>query len=447
MVMLRRRSWLSPASNDLVDSTAGLVASAQTTRQGATSIADKLDRLVAESRRVHELEGINLNPASNVMNPRAEAMLSAGLGTRASLGHPGDKYEMGLEAIERIEIIAAELTAQVFDAPYVELRVGSGALANLYVFMATCRPGDTIIAPPPEIGGHVTHHAAGAAGLYGVRTVPAPVDADGYTVNIDALRTLAHAERPKLITIGGSLNLFPHPVADVRAIADEVGAIVMFDAAHQSGMIAGRVWPNPLLLGAHVMTMSTYKSLGGPPGGLLAIADAGLAERIDAIAYPGLTANFDVGKTAALAIGLLDWKVYGADYAVAMQATARALADALVAKGLPVFARERGCTMSHQLAVEAADWGGGQAAAKRMRSANLLACGIGLPRLLVGDVDGDVNGLRLGVPEIVRRGMGPSDMPELASLIARSLADDGGSAAADVAAFSARFGGPLKHVL
>ena len=425
------------------------MADLPTTAAGAATVAGELDRLVAESRRVHDVDGINLNPASNVMNPRAEAMLSAGLGTRASLGHPGDKYEMGLEAIERIEIIAAELVAEVFDAPYVELRVGSGALANLYVFVATCRPGDTIIAPPAEIGGHVTHHGAGAAGLYGVRTVPAPVDADGYTVDIDALRTLAHAERPKLITIGGSLNLFPHPVADVRAIADEVGAMVMFDAAHQSGMIAGRAWPNPLALGAHVLTMSTYKSLGGPPGGLLAIADAELAERIDAIAYPGLTANFDVGKTAALAIGLLDWKVYGADYAAAMQATARALADALVAEGLPVFARERGCTTSHQLAVEAAGWGGGQAAAKRMRSANLLASGIGLPFALVPAVAGDVNGLRLGVPEIVRRGMGPSDMSELASLIARSFTDDGASSAAapDVAAFGARFLGPLRFTL
>jgi glycine hydroxymethyltransferase len=446
-VRLARRPWIPSSSDDLVASLASAVPDAST-RPGAAAIAGELTRLVRESRRVHDTEGINLNPASNVMNPRAEAMLAAGLGSRASLGHPGDKYETGLEAIERIEVIAAELAAEVFDAPYVELRVGSGALANLYVFMATCQPGDTIIAPPPEIGGHVTHHAAGAAGLYGVRTVPAPVDADGYTVDVDALRTLARAERPKLITIGGSLNLFPHPVAEVRAIADEVGALVMFDAAHQSGMIAGGAWPNPLANGAHVMTMSTYKSLGGPPGGLLAITDAGLAERIDAIAYPGLTANFDVGKTAALAIGLLDWRVHGSAYAAAMQATARALADALVAEGLPVFARERGSTTSHQLAVEAAGWGGGQAAAKQMRPANLLACGIGLPPpapTVAGD--GGVNGLRLGVPEIVRRGMGPREMAELATLIARSLRGDAAAVAPDVAALSARFAGPLHYVL
>jgi glycine hydroxymethyltransferase len=449
MVTLRSRSWLPPSSDALVGEAAAFVAStACTTPAGAAQVACELDRLVRESRRVHETDGINLNPASNVMNPRAEAMMAAGLGSRASLGHPGDKYEMGLEAIERIEIIAAELAAEVFDAPYVELRVGSGALANLYVFMATCRPGDTIIAPPAEIGGHVTHHRAGAAGLYGVRTVAAPVDAGGFTVDIDALRVLARAERPKLITIGGSLNLFPHPVAEVRAIADEVGALVMFDAAHQSGMIAGGAWPNPLANGAPVMTMSTYKSLGGPPGGMLAIADAGLAERIDAIAYPGLTANFDVGKTAALAVGLLDWRVHGVAYAAAMQATARALADALVAEGLPVFARDRGCTTSHQLAVEAAGWGGGQAAAKRMRPANLLACGIGLPaEARHVDGDGGVNGLRLGVPEIVRRGMGPADMAELAQLVARALTSaDATTVAGDVAACSRRFTG-VHHVL
>ena len=332
--MLQHRPWVPAPSEALVQSIAADTAAASL---GATAL--ELLRLVDENRRIHDEDGINLNPATNVMNPRAEALLAAGLGTRASLGYPGDKYEMGLQAIERIEVIAAELAAEVFDAPFAEIRVGSGALANLYVFMATCRAGDTIIAPPPSIGGHVTHHAAGAAGLYGLKTVPAPVQADGYTVDVDALRRLARDCRPKLITIGGSLNLFPHPVAEVRAIADEVGALLMFDAAHLSGMIAGRAWQNPLAEGAQVMTMSTYKSLGGPPGGLIVSNDAALFERIDAIAYPGLTANFDAGKTAALAIGLLDWKAHGPAYARAMQATARSLAGALAEAGLPVFAR------------------------------------------------------------------------------------------------------------
>src|SRR5690606_34263997 len=122
-----------------------------------------------------------------------------------------------------------------------------------------------------------------------------------YSVDVDGLARLAREVRPKLITLGGSLNLEPHPVAEARAIADEVGAVLMFDAAHLCGMIAGGAWENPLDQGAHLMTMSTYKSLGGPSGGLVVTNDAGLAERLDAIAFPGLTANFDAGRVAALA--------------------------------------------------------------------------------------------------------------------------------------------------
>ncbi len=105
---------------------------------------------------------------------------------------------------------------------------------------------------------------------------------------------MARRVRPAAITVGGSLTLSIHDVAGVRAVADDVGASVIFDAAHLSGLIAGRVWPNPLVAGADVMTMSTYKSLGGPPSGLLATNEPGLAERLDAIAFPGITANFDV---------------------------------------------------------------------------------------------------------------------------------------------------------
>lgn len=430
---LQRRAWVPAASEALVQSIAAQVAGSD-----VATLAQQLDTLVQENHTIHDVEGINLNPATNVMNPKAEAMMARGLGSRASLGYPGDKYEMGLEAIERIEVVAAELAAEVFGAQFAEVRVGSGALANLYVFMATCRAGDTIIAPPPSIGGHVTHHAQGAAGWFGLNTVAAPVHADGYTVDVDGLSRLAQQVRPRLITLGGSLNLFEHPVAEVRAIADAVGATLMFDAAHQSGVIAGKVWQQPLEQGAQVMTMSTYKSLGGPPGGLIVSNDAALMERIDAIAYPGLTANFDAGKVAALALGLLDWKAHGPAYAQAMQRTAQALARALDAAGLPVFAKARGFTRSHQLAVEAARWGGGQTAARRLRRANLLACGIGLP---VAELPGDNNGLRLGVPEIVRLGMDAPDMPELASLIVRALRQEPETVAADVSAFRARFQG------
>jgi glycine hydroxymethyltransferase len=423
MPALSRRDWVPAACEDLVQSIAATTAAAD-----AAALDAEIDRLVEQNRAIHERDCINLNPAGNAMNPRAEAMLAAGLGSRPSLGYPGDKYEMGLEAVERIEVIAAELAAETFGAKYAEIRVAAGSMANLYAFMATCAPGDSIIAPPASIGGHVTHHKDGAAGLFGLRIHAAPVDAANYTVDVGALRAQARELRPKLITIGGSLNLFPHPVRELRAVADEVGATLLFDGAHLAGLIAGGAWPNPLEEGAHLLTMSTYKSLGGPPSGLVVTRDAEIAKRLDAIAFPGLTANFDAAKAASLAISLLDWKVHGRAYAAAMVETARALAAALAAEGLPVFAADRGATRSHQFAVEAARFGGGQAMAKRLRRANILASGIGLP---IAPVDGDMNGLRLGTPEIVRWGFGTSDMSSVADFIARALASD---AAADALA-------------
>ncbi|MBF0280104.1 MAG: aminotransferase class I/II-fold pyridoxal phosphate-dependent enzyme [SAR324 cluster bacterium] len=416
MKSLAPRSWIPSSSEEFIQNYA---------QNHANSTEDELEKeinqLIRENRKIHDLECINLNPASNVMNPKAEKALSLGLGTRASLGYPGDKYEMGLEAIEKIEILAAKLTCEVFNAKFAEIRVASGAMANLYAFMTACKARDTIIVPSATIGGHVTHHAQGTAGLYGLKMHSAPVDPENYTYDIDALRIQAKTLSPKLITIGGSLNLFPHPIRDIRAIADEVGALVLFDAAHLSGMIAGKAWQQPLEEGAHMMTMSTYKSLGGPPSGLIVTNDADLAERIEKIAFPGLTANFDVAKSASLAISLLDWKSHGQKYAAQMAKTAKALAEALASRGLPVFAANKEFTNSHQFAVEAKQFGGGQEAAKLLRRGNILACGIGLP---IESLKNDLNGLRLGTPEIVRWGMKPEHMMDLASLIDRILNGD-----------------------
>ncbi|POF32098.1 serine hydroxymethyltransferase [Roseibium marinum] len=405
--------WLPSVAAARIDEITG-----RTQAMSSEQVALRIETLAQENRKIHERDCFNLNPATNVMNPRAEALLSSGLGSRPSLGYPGDKYEMGLEAIEEIEVIAAGLAAEVFRARYAEIRVPSGALANFYAFMATTKPGDVIIAPPASVGGHVTHHAPGCAGLYGLEIHEAPIDPDGYTIDLDGLRELALKVRPKLITIGMSLNLYPHPVAEIRAIADETGAKVLFDAAHQCGMIAGGVFSDPLNEGAHLMTMSTYKSLGGPAGGLIVTNDRDLSRKLDAIAFPGLTANFDVAKSAALAVTLLDWREHGTAYARMMAATARTLADALAAEGLPVFATRKGYTASHQLAVEAAAFGGGQTASKKLRKAGFLACGIGLP---IAPVAEDMNGLRIGTPELVRWGMREEHMAELARMIAEAL--------------------------
>ena len=122
------------------------------------SIEARLLHLIDDHERHMDRESIGLNAGTNVMNPRAAALLSRSLGNRPSLGYPGDKYEMGMQYAEEIEVMAEDLAKRLFNAPFAEIRVGSGALANLYSFMATARPGDSIMAFTGDMGGHVTHH-------------------------------------------------------------------------------------------------------------------------------------------------------------------------------------------------------------------------------------------------------------------------------------------------
>ena len=143
MPALARRPWPPAACEDYV-----MARAAETAAASSADIADRLDALAVENRLIHEAQCFNLNPATNVMNPRAEALLASGIGSRPSLGYPGLKYETGLEAIEEIEVVAAALACRVFDAGHAEIRVGSGSMANLYAFMATCAPGDAVIVPP-----------------------------------------------------------------------------------------------------------------------------------------------------------------------------------------------------------------------------------------------------------------------------------------------------------
>ena len=213
---------------------------------GTDELSDSIESLIVRNRDIHEVECINLNPATNVMNPRAEAAMAAGLGSRPSLGYAGAKYEMGLEAIEEIEVIAADLACRVFDCRFAEIRVGSGALANLYSFMATCRPGDSIIVPPATIGGHITHRPAGAAGLYGLDIHECPIDAARFTIDLDGLADLAEQRAAEVDHDGRQ----PQPAAPPRRTRfgrspTPSGAAVLFDAAHACGMFAGKCLAEP----------------------------------------------------------------------------------------------------------------------------------------------------------------------------------------------------------
>jgi glycine hydroxymethyltransferase len=405
--------------------------------------------LVEEHERRFSEQCLNLYAGTNVPNPRAARLLGSSIGSRPNLGSPGDTYNRGMDAGSEISVVVDTLLGSLFGAAFVETRVPSGSIANQYVYLATCVPGDHVIAFSDAAAGHVTHHAAGAAGLLGLITHDAAWD--DATMDVDLHRFAEQVEhlRPRLVIVAGSMCLFPYSVSAVRAIADRVGATVLYDAAHMGGLIAGGRFQAPLAEGAHVMTGSTYKSFGGPPSGMIVTNDASLAERLDAIAYPGFTANFDLAKTAALGLAAIDLHTYGREYADQCITNAQALADALRYEGVDVFAVPgradhadlRGrppFTVSQHVAVAAGEYGGGNAAAKVLEQSNILCSSIGLP---LAPIAGEANGLRLGTQELTRWGLREPEMTRVARLFADALLvrRDADRIAADVADMKAEF--------
>ena len=364
-------------------------------------------------------QSIVLYAGTNVINPKAARMLSSSIGSRSSLGYPGAKYNKGMEHADQLEIMLMSLMRKLFKARYVEYRVPSGSVANLYAYMATTSPGDKIMAFSDQAAGHVTHHAEGAAGLYGLEVNDVPFDYSKMDINPDVLMEKAKEVRPKLIIVAGSMCLFPYSVRAVRKAADEVGAWVLYDAAHMGGMIAGGEFQQPLQEGADLMTGSTYKSFGAPPSGMVLTNSAELGERLDKIAFPGLTANFDLSRTSAMIIAVMDLLAHGKEYARMCIDNAKALAESLHDGGCEVFkVGGKGFTNSQHVAVPAAKYGGGDAAANLLEKANLLTSGIELP---LPPVKGDFNAMRLGTQEITRWGMRPDDMKTVADLFCRTL--------------------------
>jgi glycine hydroxymethyltransferase len=405
------RPWLETSELSRIDELMQAYGNTEPTRVPAL-----VAQFVRQSELLNDRNCVNLYAGTNIMDPQARLLTENTIGSRPSLGQPGNKYEMGLEHAEALEVFCLALARRVFHCSYVEFRVFSGSMANLYAYMTLAKPGDTMLALPEHAGGHATHRPYGAAGLYGLRIVDIPWSDVNMTVDLDRLADVVKRERPRIILVGGSLMLLPFPLQQMRTIADTVGAHVVYDAAHVSGLIAGNTFQQPLQEGAHLMTLSTYKSLGGPAGGLLLTNGAAIAEQLERVAYPGLTANFDLGRIAALAVTLAGSLQYGAAYAQAMCANAQALAQALASEGLAVVGATYGFTRSHHVALAAQDFGGGTHAARQLEECLILASGIDIPGPLVA---GDYRALRLGTQEVTRWGMQPQHMP----LIARAIAD------------------------
>ena len=403
-------------------------------------LADRVRALADEHEAWVDGACLTFYAGTNAMSPAARAMLASSMATRPSMGHPGDKYQPGVRFLEQVETLAVDACRRLFRARFAEVRLPSGSSANLSVFMALTRAGDRILALPEWAGGHPTHREEGMAGLHGLHIRDVPFDPARMQIDLEGLRRVAREVRPRLIIVGASLVLFPYPLREVRAIAEEIGALVMYDGAHLAGIIAGGQFQDPLAEGAHLFTSSTYKTLGGPPGGLVLTNDPEIARRIDAVAYPGMTANFDCARVGALAVAAAELLEFGPAYARDCLANAQALAQALAADGFEVVAAAHGFTRSHHIAVDVHALGGGAPVARRLEGANIILSKFILPRDAGGPA-GRMSGLRLGLQEVTRRGLGVAEMPAISRLMRRVVLEgaDPAVVAAEVRALRQRY--------
>lgn len=383
----------------------------------AAELVSRVERLVAgqDNWRAHCL---NLNPAETLMSRRSRALLNSDMATRLTEGVPGDKlYPHGAQndVIDEIEATIIALAREQFGAKYIEWRPVSTTMANAAVFFAAMRSGDVMLSQDEDGGGNYAYHRFGPAGLFDARIEPIPRHGDCFEIDLDGLRRAAQRTRPKVIALGGSNVLFPYPLGEIRAIADEVDAIVLYDAAHVGLLVSSGTFQRPLEEGAHALTVSTAKSLGGPIGGLVLTNDSALAEKIIKLTFPGLLQTRDLNKLCAFALTLLETRAFGAERAAQSVSNARALAGALQDEGFSLLASDRGYTDTHQIFLTL----GNQAKTfeQRCNSSNIMLTDCALS----GDMAlGRRSGSRLGTHEVTRLGLVEDDMKTIARLIRRA---------------------------
>jgi glycine hydroxymethyltransferase len=268
-------------------------------------------------------------------------------------------------------------------------------------------------------GANMNYHPIAIPRVLRLKVVAMPATRT-FEIEPDRVREQALAVRPRVLVIGGGTVLFPYPIRALRQIADEVGAHLVFDAAHLSLLIATGHFQDPLADGAHAMILSTQKVLGGPVGGIAITNDDELARKIRSFVFPVLLQTRDLNKYAAQAYAMAEMVAFGAEYAAQMVANARALGRALEAVGFEVLGSDRGYTQTHQVVLDLATSGAEQFET-RCQAANIL---VHKARIMGDDARGFRTGSRLSVQELTRQGMRESEMDQVARLI-RLVAVDG----------------------
>ena len=378
-----------------------------------------------ESSGKHYGSGFPMIASENVISPLVRQACDSDLHGRYAEGLPGKRYYQGCDDFDTIESIGIDLAKKVFTAPFVNIQPTSGTVSNIAALKALVKPGDSITAVSTADGGHISHAQMGAVGLRGLDLNTYPWDADRMEPDIDAAAAMVREVKPKLALFGASVFLFPTPLQELADAAHEVGATVMYDGAHVLGLIAGGVFQDPLREGADVMTGSSHKTFPGPQGGFLISSseDEKFHKKLNNAVFPGTNSSYHLHHVAGKVVALAEFEEFGTKYAQDIVANAKVLASSLATEGFEVLAEERGYTASHQVLTRHGeiDSGAGRKAASILEEAGIITN----MNMLPGDTKAmSPSGLRLGVQELTRHGMGVDEMEQVAECFRRVLIDN-----------------------
>ncbi len=387
-------------------------------------------------RQRHNLQ---LIASENFTSPAVLATLGSTLSNKYAEGYPGKRYYGGCEEVDKVETIGIDRAKALFGAEHANLQPHSGASANVAIYKAFTVPGDTVLAMSLPHGGHLTHGAKVNFSGKWYNIVSYGVRQDNELIDYDELRDLAIANKPKMIVSGATAYPSLIDFEKVRAICDEVGAIMWVDAAHFIGLVAGKAIPSPVPY-ADVVSFTTHKVLRGPRGGMI-LSKAEHAVAIDKAIFPGMQGGPIMSAVAGKAVALKECATPAyQEYAKNVIVNAKALAAGLEAEGMRAVS---GGTQTHLALIDIRGLGvTGKVADER--------CGLSGITLNKNAIPYDpespavTSGIRVGTPSTTTQGMGVTQMKEIASLIARAIKDgeDTGKAAAireDVHALTAQF--------
>ena len=328
-------------------------------------------------------------------------------------GYPGKRYYGGCEFVDKSENLAIERAAKLFDVKFANVQPHSGAQANGAVFLALLKPGDTILGMGIDQGGHLTHGAPPAQSGKWFNAIAYGVDKKTGLLDYDQVEKLAIEHNPKLIIAGGSAYSRIINFKKFREIADKVGAYLLVDMAHFSGLVAGKAYPNPCDH-AHVVTSTTHKVLRGPRGGIILTNDEDLAKKFNSAVFPGLQGGPLMHVIAAKAVCFKealqdDFKIYSKN----VIENAKILSETLKNLGYEIFS---GGTDTHLVLIDLRPLGlTGKEAERSLVNANLTCNKNGIP---YDEAKPWVtSGIRLGTPACTTRGFGLAEFKQVAELV------------------------------